>query len=353
MDQITLLREALRPHLSWHGARLSFLAMFLIALVRVRTVNWAELATGFCGPAQIDSNYKRLQRFFRHYEVDELAIAQTIVGLLDIPEPWVLSIDRTEWKFGQTVFNILVLGVVYEGVALPLVWTMLDKRGNSNTLERMELLSRFIAAFAEVELACLTADREFVGQDWFSYLKAAPATPFRIRIRENHCLFDGRRTLKVKTAFADLKVNQTKVLRNKRRLWGHWLYIAAMRLEDGSLLVIATQLKPHRAIADYAQRWGIETLFGLLKTRGFCLESTHLRESERLSKMFALLGLAVAWALSSGLWLHQHKPIKLKCHGRRAKSLFRHGLDHLRSIFLNLDTRLDEFLQATQLLSCT
>ena len=140
MDQITVLREALRPHLAWHGARLSFLAMFLIALVRVRTVNWAELATGFCGSAQIDSNYKRLQRFFRHYEVDELAIAQTIVGLLNIPEPWVLSIDRTEWKFGQTVFNILVLGVVYEGVALPLVWTMLDKRGNSNTLERMELV---------------------------------------------------------------------------------------------------------------------------------------------------------------------------------------------------------------------
>ena len=108
-----------------------------------------------------------------------MAIAQTIVGLLDIPEPWVLSIDRTEWKFGQTVFNILVLGVVHEGVALPLVWTMLDKRGNSNTLERMQLLSRFIAAFGEVKLACLTADREFVGQDWFSYLKAAPTTPFR------------------------------------------------------------------------------------------------------------------------------------------------------------------------------
>lgn len=353
MDQITVLREALRPHLAWHGARLSFLAMFLIALVRVRTVNWAELATGFCGQAQIDSNYKRLQRFFRHYEVDEIAIAQTIVGLLVIPEPWVLSIDRTEWKFGHTVFNILVLGVVYEGVALPLVWTMLDKRGNSNTLERMQLLSRFIATFGEVKLACLTADREFVGQDWFSYLKAAPTTPFRIRIRQNHCLFDGQRNLKVKTVFADLKVNQTKVLRKKRRLWGHWLYIAALRLEDGSLLVIATQLKPKSAIADYAQRWGIETLFGLLKTRGFCLESTHLRDSERLSKMFALLGLAVAWALSSGLWLHQHQPIALKRHGRRAKSLFRYGLDHLRSIFLNLDARFDEFLQATQLLSCT
>ena len=284
MDQITALRETLRPHLGWHGARLNFLALFLIALIRVRTVNWAEIATGFCSKAEVESHYKRLQRFFRYYDVDESAIARTIVRLLDIPQPWVLSIDRTEWKFGQTVFNILVLGVVHEGVAFPLVWTMLDKRGNSDTLERMQLLSRYLEAFGNVQVAYLTADREFVGQDWFSYLKAAPETPFRIRIRENHCLFDGKRKLPVKTVFASLKVNQTQVLRKKRRLWGHWLYIAARRLDDGGLLVIATQLKPHGAIDDYAQRWGIETLFGLLKTRGFCLESPHLRDSERLAK---------------------------------------------------------------------
>jgi hypothetical protein len=30
------------------------------------------------------------------------------------------------------VFNILMFGVVHEGVAFPLVWTMLDKKGNSN-----------------------------------------------------------------------------------------------------------------------------------------------------------------------------------------------------------------------------
>ena len=38
MQQVTLLREALRPHLVWHGARLSFLAAFLIALLRVKAI---------------------------------------------------------------------------------------------------------------------------------------------------------------------------------------------------------------------------------------------------------------------------------------------------------------------------
>ncbi len=39
MNQVTLLRDALRPHLAWHGARLSFVAAFLIALLQVKTVN--------------------------------------------------------------------------------------------------------------------------------------------------------------------------------------------------------------------------------------------------------------------------------------------------------------------------
>ena len=51
-----------------------------------------------------------------------------------------------------------------------------------------------------------------------------------------------------------------------------------MRLEGGSLLIVVTQFKPKRAIADYANRWGIETRFGIFKSRGFCLEATHLRQ---------------------------------------------------------------------------
>ena len=61
MNQVTLLREARRPHLAWHGARLSFLAAFLIALLRVKTINFAELATAFGGKAHPDSHYKRMR----------------------------------------------------------------------------------------------------------------------------------------------------------------------------------------------------------------------------------------------------------------------------------------------------
>jgi hypothetical protein len=353
MNQVTLLRDALRPHLSWHGARLSFLAAFLIALLRVKTVNLSELATGFSGKAQTNSHYKRLQRFFRHYEMNYAEIAQAVVGLMAIPEPWVLSIDRTEWQFGDCTFNILMLGVVHEGVAFPLVWCLLDKPGNSNSFERMKLFNQFLERFEEREVACLVADREFVGKDWFGYLLSKPVTPFRIRIRDNYKLNDGRQSLKVGVVFADLQPGQTKILRHQRRLWGYWVYIAALRLDDGSLLVIATQTAPTSAITDYAKRWGIETVFGIFKTRGFCLESTHLKDPKRLSKLLALLSLALCWVILTGEWLHQIKPLTIKKHGRRAKSIFRYGFDHLRNIVLNLGQKMDDFLNALHFLSCT
>ena len=39
MNEINRITSALRPHLKWHGARLNFLALFLVALFRVETVN--------------------------------------------------------------------------------------------------------------------------------------------------------------------------------------------------------------------------------------------------------------------------------------------------------------------------
>ncbi len=62
---------------------------------------------------------------------------------------------------------------------------------------------------------------------------------------------------------------------------------------------------------------------------------------------------AYEWAVKTGEWLHQHQPIKVKKHGRLAKSIFRYGLDYLRSIFTDLDLKQDEFLFSLQFLSCT
>jgi hypothetical protein len=62
-NQYSALKQALQPHLGWHGARISFLVLFLLALLKVKTVNLSELAVGFGGKALKESNYKRYNAF--------------------------------------------------------------------------------------------------------------------------------------------------------------------------------------------------------------------------------------------------------------------------------------------------
>lgn len=353
MNQIILLRRTLKPLLGWHGARLNFLALFLIALLRVKTINLAELATGFRSNAKTESCYKRLQRFFRNFDLDYVVLAKAIVILMDIPQPWVLSIDRTEWSFGEKRFNVLLLGVVHNGVAYPLVWEMLEKKGNSNSDERMDLLERFCSIFPNAKVAYITGDREFIGKPWLSYLLIEPTIRFRLRIRESDRINDGRKELRASIIFAHLQPGQTQVLSGKKLVWGRLVYVSALRLDNGELLIVITPDSCDTAISDYGKRWGIETLFGIFKTRGFCLESTHFNNSERLSKLIALMALALCWAVKTGEWLHRNNPIKVKKHGRLAKSIFRYGLDHLRSIVTDLDLKQNEFLFSLKFLSCT
>jgi hypothetical protein len=280
-------------------------------------------------------------------------IAKAIVGIMKIPQPWVLSLDRTNWSFGQIHFNILMLTIVHQGIGFPLVWLMLDKKGNSHSVERMDLLDKFREIFPDAQVSYIAADREFIGKEWLSYLLIEPIVSFRIRIRHSDKISEGKKVFSAGVIFANLLPGQTQVLANRRWVWGRLVYVAGSRLEDGSLLVVISDDAPETMIIDYARRWGIETLFGIFKTRGFCLESTHFTDAERLSKLLALMALALCWAMRTGEWLHQHNPIPLKKHGRLAKSIFRYGLDHLRSIFLDFDLNYYRFLHSLEFLSCT
>ena len=183
-------------------------------------MNLIEITTGFRSNAKIDSSYKRLQRFFAGFDLDYFLIAKAIINLMEIPQPWVLSLDRTEWSFGETRFNILLLGVVHNGVAFPVVWDFLEKKGNSNSDERMDLLDRFYSIFPDAKVSYLTGDREFIGQEWLTYLLLEPRIPFRLRIRNSDRIDNGRRQVRASIIFAHLQPGQTETLSGKKLIWG-------------------------------------------------------------------------------------------------------------------------------------
>lgn len=307
------LKKVLAQQLDWHGARVSFLAHFIIALFQVKTVNLAELATAFNGRVKPESNYKRLQRFLRDFDLHYEPLARLVVSLMPLEAGrWYLTLDRTNWRFGRHEINILMLGIAYCGVAVPVMWTVLNKAGNSNTGERIALIERFVTVFGREPIAALLADREFVGRAWFAYLQGQ-GIAFRIRIKHNTLIPNHwNNPFSARLLLGPLKPGEQRVLTGRRPVWGCFLHIVALGLDDGQWLLLVTTDRPEQAVSDDAQRWAIETLFGCLKSRGFRFEDTHLTHPERISKLIALLALAFVWAYRVGEIHSQSQPIPFK-----------------------------------------
>jgi len=338
----TVLSTLIGKHFFVGHASIKLITQIIFGLLQVRDVNLTQLALTIEGVEQ-ESRYKKLQRFFTNFELSYTALARLLVKISGVEsDKWLLALDRTNWKFGKMDINILVLSICHRGIAIPIIWDMLPKAGSSNSAERQQLIERFINIFGCDKILGLLGDREFIGDKWLNYL-SDKAIPFYIRIKQN--LTIGRAEGELVTAnniVKKLKNGEYMVLKGKRYLgknyYGAKLSIAALRNDEGELVIIATNDKPDEAFKIYKRRWEIETLFGCLKTRGFNFENTHMVNLDKISKLLGLLAIAFTFAYMVGQWRNDINPIKIKKHGRKAVSLFRYGLDYLRRIFLNLKT---------------
>lgn len=336
MTEDSLLERTLSQNLSWNKARIKFLSKFLIALFAAKTVNLTQIAVFFSGRAKIDSNYKRIKRFLRFFEISQAELARLIVRWMKLEPPFVLTIDRTEWRLGKRWINVLMLAIVSsDAVAIPLCWLVFEKKGSSDSEERKLILKRFLAIFPVTAIRFVTADREFACAEWLQYLQREKIA-FCLRIKSSAFITDKRgQKMKASKLLRTGRVGEAVICRRRRKMCGVSVSVAAIRKADGdNVLVISSAEEAANLLSNYCLRWQIETLFGCLKTRGFRLEDSHLTDKERVSRLLALLSLAFCWALLSGKFaISQNKPIKQKIHGRREKSLFRVGLDYLRRLF--------------------
>jgi Transposase DDE domain len=312
MTDIRSLEQTLLDNLPWNRARIKFVARFLLALYAVRTVNLSILATAFSGAAEEESNYKRLQRFLREFEMPYAQLAEFVVKLLGIPGPYILALDRTNWKVGAVDINILMLSIVYRGIGFPVVWSVLPKAGNSDTSERETVIEIFIDLFGGAQIASLLGDREFIGKDWFGFLKRH-RIKFQMRLHKDTLVRNGRgKMVHAWRLFASTRVNRMLVIPEARQMWGMDLFLSGCYLGSGEYLILVS---PEYVVApneQYSKRWAIETLFGALKSRGFNLEDTRLQDPERISRLLALLAIAFTWAFVVGQWQAAVKELKLK-----------------------------------------
>lgn len=309
----------------------------------------------FCGQSQDCFQLQTVAKISAFFSVSQVEIARLVLKLLKIAPPLTIAIDRTEWQFGGQWVNVLMLAVTYRGISIPLFWTVRDEKGCSDNLERKAILQKFIDGFGVESIRFVTADREFCSKEWLEFL-IGKKIPFRLRIKANHQITNARGDLiRASRLCRTLKIGERLELRGTRRLWNKEVFAAVCRKADGDHVVVISDEQSGKILLEYGDRWKIETLFGMLKTRGFRLEDTHLTETERISKLLSLLTIAVSWAILAGELQAQASPLKTKKHGNLEKSIFRLGFETLRNCFCQLTVNFRQkqrFKQLTLLLSC-
>lgn len=279
-----------------------------------------------------------------------------MLKLLEIEPKYTIAIDRTEWQLGARWVNVLLLSVTYQSLSIPIFWTVLDEKGCSDNEERKELLERFIAEFQMESIKFVTADREFCSKEWLGYL-IEKRISYRLRIKANYQITNAKGELiRASKLCRTLKINERLELKGRRKLWNNEVYAAVCKKEDGDQVLVISSEQSGKILLEYGERWKIESLFGVLKTRGFRLEDTHLTEPARVSRLLSLLTIAVSWAMLAGEMESQHKPLKIKKHGNLEKSIFRLGFEVLRNCFCQTTTHFRQkqrFQRLMLLLSCT
>lgn len=336
------LQTALTNSLPINAARIKCMVLLIVSLIKVQSVNFERLAEGFDNKVDLGSNLRRIQRFFAKFNLDKDLIAGLLFKILPVKDKVRLTLDRTNWKFGKKNINILVIGVIYKGLSLPILWTFLgDKRGNSNQKERIDLLKRFIRLFGQECITHLVADREFVGDDWWGYLSSKDI-PFFIRMRENMKVYlpHKNETIEANWLFRQFDLNTVYYYPKIVRIGNQLVYLSGMRYlnEKGKIeyLIVASHQYNTQTMDYYRERWQIETMFKAFKTAGFNLEDTHVTEYDRLDKILCIVALAFLWAYKVGIYRNNEvKPLKIKKHGRLEKSFFAYGLEYISQALLN------------------
>lgn len=294
------------------------------------------------------SNYKRLIRIFDNYARTNLWIELLQFGfqVLRLKTEY-LIIDGTKWQRGDKWYHYQVLSIVYQGVAIPLYWENINKKGISNCEERKRIFSKALKYF-HLEGKTLLGDREYIGSDWFKYL-INKGIDFTIRSKKNTYVdavnqADGRTYQQMidkvlRSKLSDKAVGKIIELEGQKL---HFVVIKNPKNDPDNpvIFLLSTHLdKFARAIGlSYCLRYKIEHCFKHLKSNGFCLQQLNLRTMTRCRLLMAITVFAYVLSINEGL--KDYKKIKMNASQNKEEkrvSVFRNGIDKVVAFCFGLE----------------
>jgi hypothetical protein len=245
-----------------------------------------------------------------------------------------LLMDRSSVVAGKT--DLLSLSLLYRKRALPLVWDLMPT-GMSGYEHQVALIERCQAVLPPAQEIIFHGDNEFGGIPLLICLRQLGWEALLGQNGKN-CFHQGDHKWQALNTLAvqrNRNLYLPAVYLTKDHDYGkvnlvafyHPRFKNQRRQSDIRYLASTLPITPHLLVTGKA-RWGIECQFKDFNSAGWHVNSTDIRDHQRLEALLNLLSVAYLWATCLGRWLCKAgKRYLVDGHGQRGLSYFRIGWD--------------------------
>lgn len=337
------IRESLRQiypkRLTGRQARhLNTLAGMVSGMVRSGKSQLKPMAKKAPDHSKVESRIKRFSRCLQNDGIDAETyfipfVEALLVGLANCG-PLVLAIDGSE--VGRNCLA-LVISVIYQKRALPLVWVVVQgNKGHFPEETHCQLVQALKPLLPEGSDVVFLGDGEFDGNQLQAEI-AANGWEYVCRTAKNRLIDDDGDQFALDEihlqpgdclSLPDVNVTQDE--------YGPVLVVAWWRQDSQEPIYLVSNMELAEEACDwYGKRFRIETFFSDQKSRGFHLHESHISDPERMSRLLIAACLAYIWVIYLGVIAKRDQWVAIIHRTDRCDlSLFQLGLDLLEH-FLN------------------
>ncbi|MGY2896349.1 hypothetical protein ACVWZX_004393 [Deinococcus sp. UYEF24] len=245
------------------------LAEVLLGILQAESTLHRKIALHLPRTASLESKTRVVARVFHDEQLKPQDVLDVLLPLLpDGRLTMVMDMDRTNWHYGQTPLNLLVLGVALGGVVIPLVWTVLPHQGNvlartapmktlgrSCSSARILLVAQLLKLLPAKRWAVVIADREFVGREWCDYLRWRGIKRC-FRSKENTRIDDEL----ARGQFENLQPGEVRSVFEKAWVYSSLMQVVVTLSPVGERVIVASDLSVLNTLQTYQKRWGSNAL---------------------------------------------------------------------------------------------
>ncbi len=323
--------------IQWCDVRhLQTLCWMMIGMIQSQNVHLNGFGVYVKSRAKVaQSHQRRFRRWLSNRRIDMMSVHHALMK--QALSQWhnerlYLSLDTTVvWN----CFCIVWVGVVYRGRTVPVAWRVVAQSSSTVRLWTIQRVLRQAARLMPTGLVVvLLADRGFADGKLMKYLRENLEWHFRIRIKRSFQFQLEGQWRKVSSVrlhsgqayfTAAVSIGKTKPYSNV------YLAFAHDTLSDEDWVIVSDEPTTLQSFAQYRLRFCVEESFLDIKSHGFNLEASRLRDKFALSQLCGVIALTMLFLVLQGTQVvASGQRRQVDAHWKRGMSYLKLGWNWVR-----------------------